>query len=203
MLVNKFKLQKKYLAFFTIVPLLTATAFIKVPCPTCHGDGIVSSTGMDEVYVVKLISTEVSIFMIGCDTYRVYQYDITMTLDNYADHDAGGYINLILIDYNTGHKLDTQFTVAEIPANTSVEHTCTVYFTASITIDRPNRTEIQTNVLKSNVECRTCAGTGRVALNTLALSRNLKDALIASQRIETPAIPPLFVEQEGRAGIDF
>ncbi|MCL2150309.1 MAG: hypothetical protein FWH51_05250 [Dehalococcoidia bacterium] len=192
---NKFILQKKHVAFFTIVPLLVATAFVKVPCPTCHGNGVVSSTGMEEVYVTRLVSTEVGIFLVGCDTYRVYQYDITLTLDNYADHDAGGYINLVLIDYFTSQLLDTKFTVAEIPAGTSVEHTCAIYFMTSSTIDHPNRTEIQTEVLRSNTACRTCAGTGKVALNTLALSQSLRDTLVASQRIETPAVPPLFIDE--------
>ena len=200
---KKFKLQKKHLAFFTIVPLLAATAFIKAPCPTCHGYGVVSSTGMEEVYVTKMVSNEVGLFLVGCDTYRVYQYEITLTLENYADHDAGGYINLVLIDFYAGRKLDAQFTVVEIPAGTSVEHTCIVYFRTSNTIDRPNRTEIQTEVLKSNVDCKACFGTGKVALNTLALSRNLRDTLVASQRIEAPAMPPLWIELEGQAGIDF
>ena len=197
---NKFKLQKKHLAFFTIVPLLAATAFVKIPCPTCHGAGHVSSTGMDEVVVTKMVFTEVNIFRAGCDTYRVYQYDLALTLENYADHDAGGYINLVLVDYYTGRKLDTQFTVAEIPASTSVEHFCTVYFLTSAMIDQPDRTEIYVDVLKSNVDCRACTGAGKVALNSWALSRNMKDSLVASQRIEKPAIPPLWIETEGQAG---
>jgi len=37
------------------------------------------------------------------------------------------------------------------------------------------------------------AGTSKVALNALALSRNLRDILVTGQRIETPAMPPIFV----------
>ncbi len=196
-ILRKFKLQKKYLAFFTVVPLLAATALIKVPCHTCHGEGIISSTGMDEVHVTRLTSTEVRIFLAGCDTYRVYQYEVTLTLENYADHDAGGYINLILIDYYASLKLDAQFITAVIPAHTSVEHTCFIYFMTRNSVDLPNRTDIQAEVLKSNIDCKACSGTGSIALNTWALSRNIKDALITGQRVDTPAVPPLWVAEHG------
>jgi len=195
--VNKFKLQKKYLAFFTIVPLLAATAFIKAPCPTCHGEGIISNTGMDEVYITQLTSNEVRIFLAGCDTYRVYQYEITLTLENYADHDAGGYVNLALIDYFASLKLDTQYIIVQVPAHTSVEHVCYIYFMTGNTIDLPNRTDIQAEVLKNNMDCKACSGTGGVALNAWALSRNIRDVLLAGQRVDTPAMPPLWVEEHG------
>lgn len=199
-IVNKLGLKKKYVAFFAIVPLIAMTAFVKVPCPICHGDGYVSSTGMDDVHVTSLVSAKINTFQFGCDTYRIsYQYDITMTLDNYANHDAGGYVNLVLVDYQTGQKLDTQFTVVEVPALTSVEHSCTVYFMVTTTGDT-SHTEILPDVLKSNVACKACSGTGSVALNSWALSSYLKETFIATQRIETPAIPPLFIDSEAQPG---
>jgi hypothetical protein len=200
---TKFKLQKKHLAFFTVVPLLAATALIQVPCPVCGGSGNVSSTGMDTVQVTNLTSHEIARFSAGCDTYRVYEYDITLTLENSGDHDAGGYINLVLVDYFTGKILDTQFTVVEVPAQTSVEHTSTTYFQMSVSIDMPDRTEIKADVLTSDVECKACDGTGKVAMNSWALSRTMRDTFIASQRVETPYTPPLWIETEGQAGVDY
>lgn len=198
---DKLRLQKKHLAFFTIVPLLAITAFINVPCPVCHGDGQVSSTGMEEVYVTKIDASETaSIFRDGCDSYRVHQYSVTLTLQNDADHDAGGYVNLVLVDYQSGKKLDTQFIIVEVPAHTSVESTNIVYFMTTSVVDRPDTFDIQTEVLKSNVGCKTCSGTGRVALNTLALSQNLKDTFAAIQRVETPILPPLFIDSEAQPG---
>ena len=199
----KFKLQKKHIAFFTIVPLLAATAFIKAPCPVCGGGGVISSTGMGEVQVSRISSNEISRFMAGCDTYRVYQYDITLTLENAGHQDAGGYVNLILVDYFTGQILDTQFTVVEVPAQKSVEHTSTTYFQMYVSVDMPNRTEIQAKVMTSDVPCKACGGSGGVALNSWALSRTMRDTFIASQRVETPYVPPLWVETEGHAGIDY
>ena len=198
---GKFKLQKKHLAFFTIVPLLAVTALINVPCPICHGEGQISSTGMEEVYVTKINASETaSIFRDGCDSYRVHQYSVTLTLQNNADHDAGGYINLILVNYQTGKKLDTQFIIVEVPAHTSVEHASIVYFMTTSITDRPDVFDIQTEVLKSNVACKTCSSTGKVALNTLALSQNLKDNFAASQRVETPVLPPLWIDSEAQPG---
>ena len=200
---NRFKLQKKHLAFFTIVPLLAATAFIKLPCPVCGSTGVVSSTGMNQVQVTKLTSQEIDRFMAGCDTYRVYQYNITLTLENAGYQDAAGYVNLVLVDYQTGRILDTQFTVVEVPAETSVEHTSTTYFQMYISIDIPNRTDIQAQIVTSDVPCKACSGTGGVALNSWALSRAIRDTFIASQRVETPYTPPLWIETEGHAGIDY
>ena len=198
---KKFRLQKKHIAFFTIVPILAATAFIKAPCPVCSGTGVVSSTGMEDVHVINLDAKEISIFRAGCDTYRVYQYDITLTLENWSDHDAGGYVNLVLVDYQTGRKLDdTAFTVVEIPAKTSVVHYTTTYFTMNATVDQPNRTTVAAEVLRSNVPCKACNGTGKVALNSWALSKSLKNTFIDSQRVATPALPPLWIETEGQAG---
>ncbi len=201
---TKFKMQKKHLAFFTIVPLLALTAFIKVPCPVCGGTGQISSTGMEDVHIINLDTKEVSIFQAGCDSYRVYQYDIKLTLENWGEHDAGGYVNLILVDYQTGKVLDdTAFTVVEVPAKTSVEHTTTSYFSMMTTVDMPNRTTVAAQVLKSNVPCKACEGTGKVALNSWALSKNLKDAFVESQRVATPALPPLWIQTEGQAGVDY
>jgi hypothetical protein len=197
---TKFKFQKKYVAFFTVVPLLAATALIKVPCPVCGGTGTVSSTGMDDVHITNLVSNEVSIFRAGCDTYRVYQYDITMTLENWGEHDAGGYVNLVLVDYQTGRKLDTQFTVVEVPANSTVIHTTTTYFQMYASVDEANRTYVAAEVLTSEVPDTACNGTGKVALNNWMLSKSLKDTFVSTQRVPTPPIPPLWVETEGQAG---
>jgi len=199
--LNKFKLQKKHLAFFTIVPLLAVTAIIQTPCPVCHGSGHVSSTGMDEVNITNMTSSEVSVFQFGCDTYTIFrQYEITLTLENHADHDAGGYININLFDYRTGQKLDSQFVVVEVPAHISVEHTSTVYFMTRAA-DRPEVFEMMADILHNNVNCKACDGTGKVALNSYFLSRNLKDTLFASQRIETPAPPPpLYIDTEAQPG---
>ena len=200
----KLKLQKKHLAFFTVVPLLAATAFIQVPCPVCDGSGHVSSTGMAGVEVSSTKVTELTRFMAGCDSYRVYQYEITTVLENHNDYqEAAGYISFVLINSSTGQILDTQYGVAVVPAHTTVESTFTAYFQIVATVDMPNITSVGVKLLDGNVPDKACGGTGKVALNSFLLISNLKDNYIETQRMARPFIPPLWIETEGQAGIDY
>jgi hypothetical protein len=200
----KFKLQKKHLAFFTIVPLLASTAFIQVPCPVCDGSGHVSSTGMTDVTVSDTRVTELTRFMAGCDSYRVYQYEITTVLENHNDYqEAAGYISFVLTNSSTAQILDTQYGVAVVPAHTTVESTFTAYFQIVATVDMPNTTSVGVKLMDGNVPDKACGGTGKVALNSYLLTLNLKDNYIETQRMARPFIPPLWVESEGQAGIDY
>jgi len=40
--LKRFRFQKKYMAFFTVVPLLVLTGLIQMECPVCEGSGYVS-----------------------------------------------------------------------------------------------------------------------------------------------------------------
>jgi hypothetical protein len=195
---SKLKVQKKYLAFFTVVPLLAATAFIQVPCPVCSGSGVISSTGMSDVVVTSLESVEQATFLVGCDTYRVYPYDITLTVQNEGDQDANGYVALILINTKTGKVLDTQYTVVDVAAGTLLQTKFAMSFMVSI-LEQPDITEISAKVLNNNVPCDACVGSGKVALNSWPLLESMKQTLVQSQRI-TPSPPPLYVETEAQPG---
>jgi hypothetical protein len=197
------KLQKKHIAFFTLVPILAATAFIQVPCPVCHGTGLVSSTGMNNVQVTDYHVTELTRFMAGCDSYRVYQYEITATLENHSDQDAAGYISFILLNDKASQILDTQYGVAEVGAHSVVESTFTAYFQINVTVDMPKTTSVAIKVLDGNVADKACEGTGKVAINSWPVINSMKDHFNETQRISKPAIPPLWVETEGHAGIDY
>jgi hypothetical protein len=197
---TKLKVQKKFIAFFTIVPLLAATAFLKVPCPVCAGAAVVSSTGMSGVVVTSLESVELDTFLVGCDAYRVYQYGITLTLQNEGDQDAGGYISLILINTQTGQLLDTQYTVVEVAVGMSVETQFSVAFMVSTMLEQPDITEIKTKVLNSDVDCSACKGKGEVPMNSWPLLDSMKQSFVQSQRVATPFLPPLHVETEANPG---
>src|SRR5512137_2304011 len=112
------KLQKKHLAFFTIVPLLLTTALLKVPCPVCEGKGTVSNTGMNNVRVIDVASTIQDIYVMDtCLNYRIYEVDVTVTLQNDSSKQgARGFVRLVLIDNTRGKMLDDQIVVAEVPA---------------------------------------------------------------------------------------
>lgn len=195
---GKLRLQKKYLAFFAVVPLLAATALIKVPCPVCGGSGVISSTGMSDVEATGIQYTEQATFLTGCDSYRVYPYDITLTLQNNGGQDANGYVALILVNTKTGKVLDTQYTVVDVAAGMELETKFSISFMVSI-LDQPDITEINAKVLNSDVPCDACGGSGRVALNSWPLLESMKQTFVQSQRV-TPFLPPLNVETEAQPG---
>jgi len=192
-----FKIQKKFLAFFGVVPLLLATALIQVPCPVCGGTGYVSSTGMAEVSILSMSSTQQSVFMVGCNTYRVYNTDVTMTLQNKGKDNANGYVSLYLIDFKTSKILDTQFAIVSVPAETVTTTTVTVYFHVVAVDDPQQATNVTATVLDGNVPCKACNGTGKVALNAWPLYNGIKDSFKQTQVVVTPYLPPILVETEG------
>ena len=195
-----FKIQKKFLAFFTLVPLLAATAFIQVPCPVCNGTGFISSTGMSGVELGDLNSVELDTFLVGCDSYRVYQYDINMTLHNAGTLDAGGYVSVLLINTQTGQLLDTEYTVAAVPIGMSVQMHFTTSFMVSTTLDQAEITEVRAKVLTSDVPCKACDGKAKVALNSWPLLDAMKKTFVQSQMITIPYIAPVYVETEANPG---
>ncbi len=200
---NKFKFQKKYFAFFAFVPLLAATALIKVPCPVCGGTGYISSTGMDQVVVSNVQVEELTRFSAGCDSYRVYNYKITATLENQGTTEAAGYVSFYLVDKNTGQILDQQYGVADVPAESQIVSEFNTYFQISKTVDMPNQTQVNVKVLEGKVPCRASNGTGKVSLNEWPVLNAYKATFHETQRVSKPYLPPLWVETEGQAGIDW
>jgi len=185
-----FRYQKKYIAFFTIVSLLCVFAFIKGECPICEGTGSISSTGMDRVVIRSTDFSLQTVSLIeGCFYYRVYFYDVVMTLQNHSElGDAAGYIRLGLIDYTTGKIITTQYSMVEVPAGTQVENSFSVVF--AVNIDSPTSTIVTAEVVTSNVPCKACNGTGRVALNYLPLLDSMKKTFTEVQRLAVTPIQP-------------
>jgi hypothetical protein len=190
-----FKLQKKYFAFFTIVPLLLITALIRVPCPVCDGTGSISSTSMDKVTIVKTDSTLTFTGQTeGCLNYRTYKYNVVIDMLNAGAVDALGYVKVALVDYVTSRVMSTQFYQVYVPANTSATNAFQAVFT--VALDSPSTTAVQAEVVPAAVKCKTCSGTGKVALNYLLLARALKKSILEHQQV---AMSPYFAlpVQEG------
>ncbi|MCK9524722.1 MAG: hypothetical protein M0R49_02185 [Limnochordia bacterium] len=202
-IANKFRIQKRYIAFFTLVPILALTALIKTPCPVCDSQGTLSSSSMDEVEIVSVEYRELTRFLAGCDSYRVYQYEVDVVFENHSHEEAGGWVNLFLIDFTTGKLLDTQFAIAEVEPQSATENTFTVYFSTSVMVDQPKITEVQASINKGDVSCKACNGSGKVAINSWPLVNELKDTYIETQREPRPYMPPIWVETEGQAGVDY
>jgi hypothetical protein len=195
--IRNLTIQKKYLAFFIAVPIMLSTALIKLPCPVCEGKGLVSSTGMDGVEISDIQAEEYSTFLVGCDTYRVYQYNIVVTLVNSSEQDAGGYVSFILVSNTTGQILDTQYAIAEVQHQTTAQINFSTYFQIDVTLNMPESTRVAAKVLSGDIKDKACDGTGRVSLNTWQLINSLKTTFIEQQRVATPYEQPLWVETHG------
>ena len=185
------KFKKRYVAFFTAVPLLLLLAFIKAPCPICDGTGSVSTTGMGEVKVVRVDSSLQSVGVVqGCLNYIVYTYNVTLNLRNAGKLiDANGYARLGLVDYKTSKLLGTQYALVTVPANMEIQTTFSTTFTVGL--DAPTTTRVTAEVLLNNAACQACNGMGKVALNYVPFLSAMKKTYAREQQISVvPVAPP-------------
>lgn len=181
--IGIFRFQKKYIAFFTVVPLLFVLALIGAPCPICDGEGSISSTGMDKVDILnmdaqlQLVSSSES-----CFHFSLYEYSIIMILQNNSEeHDARGYVRLELIDYTNGTILTEHYSIVEVPSGTLVQRFFGVAF--AISLDSPTFTYVMAEVVTSSAPCTSCNGTGIVALHYLPLLESMKKTFTEVQRV--------------------
>jgi hypothetical protein len=180
------------MAFFTVVPLMLATAIIRVPCPECGGTGVVSSTGMSNVSVIHLAySTQVNPIS-GCDNYLAYATSVDLILVNTGTDNANGYVTLALQDYKTGKVITTQDVTVDVPSGDQVEYNFNVVF--QVYIDNPPVTNVMAEVDSSNVPCKACDGRGTIPLNSWPFVETMKNSLKATQRIQQPWEPPATTE---------
>lgn len=185
----KFHFQKKYIAFFAIVPLLTTTALVKVNCPVCEGNGYVFSTpGIENVRLINVDSQEKSVLRDACGMFIMYNYDVMLSLMNDGSDTAVGWVKMVLIDFSEGKVLDTQYTVVEVAGGTSLDVAYNIWFKTGL--DEPLKTEVNALVLHGEVPDITCDGTGKISINTWFLVKNLKNSFQEMSRVEKP-IPPI------------
>ena len=195
---SKLKFQKKVLAFFGIVPLLISTALIQAPCPVCGGTGVISSTGMAEVTLISDPTFALrTTWLVTCNTYRVYQMDVTLTLQNAGKDDANGFVSLDLIDVASGKVLDAENVIVEVGAGTIAEQTVVATFIVAAVDDPQQAVHIVAIVRDGNVACKACGGTGKVALNAWPLYNSIKASFKQTEIYEIPMLPPLRVDVEG------
>lgn len=198
---SKIKLQKKVLAFFGIIPLLLATAIVQVPCPICNGSGVVSSTGMSEVVVIGEPTFALrTTWMVTCNTYRVYQMDVTLTLQNNGTQDGNGFVSLDLLDVASGKVLDAQNVIASVAAGKITQQTVVATFIVAAVDDPQQAVHILAKVRDGNVTCKACEGKGKVTANAWPLYNSFKESYRATEIYTTPLLPPLRVDTEGGTG---
>ena len=177
------KVQKRYVAFFAVVPLLFLLAFIKVPCPVCDGTGEISTTGMGDVAVIHVDASLTSVGTVeGCVNFVAYYYKVVLTLQNRDTKiDANGYIQLGLVDYKTSKLLSSQYVLVSVPANMQLTTTFNTTFTVGV--DAPVTTNVTANLILANAKCLACSGTGEVALNQLPLLKAIEETYVKEQQV--------------------
>lgn len=193
---NKLRFQKKFFAFFTVIPLMVASALVQTPCPVCQATGDISTNNMRWVSVTDLKATTGGVYLAFCSVYRVYPTDVTVTLVNHSDEDATGYINLVLVDYKSGTILSNHYVVATVPARKQVQAIYNVFFQTYV--DDPLTVKIDARVVNGEVPCKACDGTGTVALNSMPFFNAMKNSMLnAEEQTElTPPFQPLFIPPE-------
>ena len=188
---KKIKIQKKYIAFFVIVPLLIATAFVGLPCPVCDGTGTVSSTGTTGVQIKKLNYRETSTYIAACEVYRAYLFHIDVDLDNTSETDtAEGWIAFNLVASGAGTIIDTKYGLISLKPMESGTYGFDATFFVDFSVDESNATYITAQVIKGDVADNACNGTGRVSLNEFFLKQYLSDSYTSEQKAFRPYVPP-------------
>jgi len=190
------KVQKKHIAFFTIVPLLLTTAIVQVPCPVCNGTGTISNTGMNQVRIINTSSEIKDVYVMDtCLNYRIYEVDVKVELQNDSpDRDAKGFIILVLIDADKSKRLDDQIVVADVPAQKRVATNYSIFFLTLI--DDPLGAKVEAGVLTGNVDDQACNGTGRIALNSWPVYNATVERFVETQRIEANFQPRELTDSE-------
>lgn len=188
-LPTSFRFQKKYLAFFTVVPLLIVTTLIEVNCPVCDGTGhMTSNPGMENVRIVDIESEEVGTMYNACGMFLFYNYDVTLTVENSGDEDAIGWLKMVLIDFEEGKPMNTQYSVMEVPKQTSSIIEYSIWFVSNH--DEKKVTEVATTILTGDIPDDTCDASGKIPINTWPLINNLKDKFQELVQTQIPWVPP-------------
>ena len=188
--------RKTHVAFFITIPLLMATAMAGVDCPVCNGDGSVSNNvAMEQVQITGTEAVELGVKRNTCGMFLMYNYSVKLSIENNGPETATGWVMLYLIDYTEGKRLDTQYTVVEIPGNKSWEISYIVWFVSGH--DEPVRTEVLADIFTGQVPCATCDGSGEISLNAWPIASSLKEKFIQLEQIEKPwSVPPWPVNLE-------
>lgn len=192
---KKFRFQRKYFAFFTIIPLLLLTSIVQVECPVCGGSGHMTGTpGMENVELTHPESKEIRVSRDVCGAYIVYIYEITLPLQNNNTYPVEGWVKLVLREYQKARVMDIQYLPVRITGETAIEVTYLIGFTSGLDLEL--RTEVDAEVLTGEFKDESCNGTGKVPVNAWVLINGLKDNLYEVSRAENQFKHPYYIEPD-------
>jgi hypothetical protein len=191
--------QKKYIAFFTVVPLVLGVSSLNIDCPIDGGTGFLQAMpGMENVQITDSEFDEKYVVREVCGAYTAYKYDIVLSLENTGPEKTEGWIKLILKDLKKGTIMDIQYMAVEIPANSAIESTYVMWFQTGLF--EVGRTEVFPEVVTGQIECAISEGTGKVALNTWLLVNGLEDSFSEIARLQEEFRPPYYNQGPGEGG---
>jgi hypothetical protein len=187
--IKRILVNKGYLSFFIAVPLLTSSAFIQVECPVCEGGGtIISSHNMQYVRIDDVDTELKRVQMEACTMALIYKYGIEISVSNDNEREAIGYLEMVLVNYETGRPISTEYVVIEVAGGASIRLSYDITFRTGT--DVYSRTGAAARVLVGDIPDSTCGGTGRIPLNKYPLISLLKQQVYELQKAEIPWQPP-------------
>ncbi|MBN1369837.1 MAG: hypothetical protein JW954_06340 [Dehalococcoidaceae bacterium] len=192
------KIQKKYIAFFTIMPLLLLTGIIQKDCPICEGTGeVTGAPGMENVFIINVKGTQkyVSTEMNVCGYPAMYLYDVVLSVVNKGDEDTWGYVRLSLVDLNKAELIDVQYVIIEVPASTSLDVQHTLWFMSEEWIIF-YRSEVQATIVLEDVEDIVCNGSGQLPLNKWIFAKYAKNNFVELGREQVYYEPPPILDPD-------
>ncbi len=203
--INKFARylisQKKYIAFFTVVPLVFTVSMVKLDCPIDGGTGYLQAMpGMENVQITDSEFDEKYVVREVCGAYTAYKFDIVLSLENTGTENAEGWVKLILKDIKKGTVMDIQYMAIEIPANSAIESTYVMWFQTGLY--EVGRTEVVPEVVTDQIACAISEGTGKLALNTWLLVNGLEDNFHEMARLQEEFRPAYYNQGSGEGGED-
>jgi len=184
--------------FIAIVPLLLATAVLKVDCPVCHGQGSVNgSNNMGTVHVVAVEGRIIDSMQDACTGYIVTKARPYITAYNLGTDDANGWLTVDLFNMDTGESLAKQYLPVTVGANTTVILNSLVVFAFYSADIPPKHLDIKIETLTGTVPCTVCDGSGKVSLNTSFLANTFENQLVAEIQTEIEFGPDLRYGEPG------
>ena len=157
--------------FLAIVPLLLATAIIKVDCPTCGGHGlVVGSSHMDAVRIISVEDRILDSTQDACTGYIVTKARPYITANNIGANDAEGWLTISLINTDNNECLAERHVPITIAATTSTVLNSLVVFAFYSADIPPKHLTLKVEALTGELPCPMCNGGGKTSLNTSFLA---------------------------------
>lgn len=183
------KYKKKYILFFTLVPLLTALSLISRPCPICNGTGEVDILpGMENVHILSVTGDQITTVQNVCEMYTLFQYNMTVRLTNTSHENIDGWLKLVLRDYSNGTMLDRQYVQVSIPAEATSDAHFNVWFRSGLFV--PITIEVHAEQVTDKIADEACGGSGKLPLNKWFLVNSLKGKIQEVSSDDQGYIPP-------------